>query len=421
MRMKPLRVSLLALLVISPGASLFCQTSPAFKFSAPLEVSLQTTSTPVHVQYLASGDVNGDGNTDLLMNIGFKPELLLGNGKGGFTEKLVTNGPLPGIDINSLLIDVNGDGFADYISTSGGGYDDQGGCQATPGSLNVFLGDGKGSFTTGKTYPLSPSTNIAISVGDFNHDGKPDLALVSYSTDDCAPAPAQSDLVIFLSDGKGGFTSPYSIVIDSTASSLVTGDFSGDGYLDLAYTANPFNPPGPEIETLDGNGDGTFRSGPKYAPGTVRVGQIADGDLNGDKRADLVVNLGASSTAGAQPKIATLLAKVAGGFYWQSALYTQQLFPNQSYSNYQLLDLNGDGKLDLLVPFVSLNNQWTTWASAGEGTGTFQTPRIAIISQTNYGYPIAMALTSKGLPDIILFPTSANQTPKIEVLLNQSK
>ena len=417
---KSLRVLLLALFAISTGARLFSQITPTFKFSAPHVVSLQSTATLVHVQLLASGNVTGNGNTDLLTNIGFTPELLLGDGKGRFTEKLVTNGPNPNLDINSLLVDVNGNGIADYISTYGGGYDDQGGCQETPGSLNVFLGDGKGNFVTGNTYPTDPSTNISIDVGDFNHDGRPDLALLSYSTDDCAPAPAQSDLVIFMGDGKGGFTSPYNVIVGGSASSLVTGDFSGDGHLDLAYTAISFGTNLLEIDTLDGNGDGAFRTGPTYVTDTIRVGNIAAGDLNGDKRVDLVVNLGAKSAEGAQPKIASLLAKVTGGFYWQSALYSQQIFPNEAYPNYQLVDLNGDGKLDLLMPFVSLTSQWTTRLSAREGTGTFQPPQT-VISQTSYGYPIALPLKSGRLPDIILFPTIANKSPTIEVLLNESK
>ena len=420
MRLLSSRVTFLAVLAVSSGVHLFSQTTPVFKFSAPLEVLLQPTTTPVHVQFVASGDVNGDHNTDLLTNVGFTPELLLGNGKGGFTEKLITNGPNPNIDINSLLIDVNGDGFADYISTYGGGYDEQNGCQETPGSLNVFLGDGRGNFLTGNTYSINPSTNISIAVGDFNHDGNPDLALVSYSTDDCAPAPAQSNLVILLGNGRGGFTSSYNATVGSSATSLVIGEFSGNGLLDLAYTAVSFRTNLPEIDTLDGNGDGTFRAGPTYVTDTSRVGLIAAGNLNGDRRTDLVVNLGAKSAAGAQPKIASLLAKVTEGFYWQSALYSQDLFPNQLYLNYQLIDLNGDGKLDLLLPFVSATGQWATRLSAGEGTGTFQTPQT-ILSQATYGDPVAVALTRGGLPDILLFPTHASDTPTIEVLLNESK
>ena len=89
-------------------------------------VSVGTFPDPVHVQYLASGDVNGDGNTDLLTNIGFNPRLLFGDGKGGFSLQPVSN-VLPPLGVSDLLLDVNGDGFADYINISGGGFDDKGG------------------------------------------------------------------------------------------------------------------------------------------------------------------------------------------------------------------------------------------------------------------------------------------------------
>jgi hypothetical protein len=95
--------------------------------------------------------------------------------------------------------------------------------------------------------------------------------------------------------------------------------------------------------------------------------------------------------------------------------YNQHLFPN-----FQLLDLNGDGKLDLLLPFVSSTSLLTTKASAGDGTGTFQTPQT-LISQANYNKPIAVPLTTTGLPAIILFPAVSSKTPSIEVLLNESK
>lgn len=419
MRINVRLLSPVALVVFLPGACLHSQTdstASTFKFSAPHVVPLKAAG----VQYFASGDVNGDGNTDLLINYG-APEALLGDGNGGFTETSVN---LPGVlgppdQLASLLLDVNGDGRADYISIFAGSYDHDCNIYAY-GSLNVYVGDGKGNFKAGYSTQYNPIFSSSIAVGDFNHDGKPDLAVLTNGNSECGGS--SNTIVTYLNDGHGGFTGVLAADITNlgnSAGDLIAGDFNGDGRLDLAYTIDSNTSTNGEfqISTLDGNGDGSFRGGPSYA---IEGGasQIAAGDLNGDRRADLVVNAGPRNAPGAQPKIASLLAKVAGGFYWHSALsYNQRLYPG-----FQLLDLNADGKLDLLLPFISSSTPAliTTKLSAGDGAGTFQTPQT-LFSQTTYAGPIALPLKKNGLPAIILFSTPGSKTASIEVLLNESK
>jgi FG-GAP-like repeat/FG-GAP repeat len=409
MRMNARLLLPLALVVLLPGACLLSQTTSTFKFSAPHVVPLKSTG----VQYFASGDVNGDGNTDLLVNVSspvYGPELLLGDGKGGFTEKSV-NLPDPSSpdQLANLLLDVNGDGYADYISIFDGSFDHDCNTYAY-GSLNVSVGDGKGNFTAGYSSQYNPIFSSSVAVGDFNHDGKPDLAVLTNSNSECGDS--SNTIVIYLNNGHGGFTGVLAADITTLgngAGNLIAGDFNGDGRLDLAYTidSNTSTNGQPEIRTLDGNGDGSFRGGPSYV---IQGGayEIAAGDLNGDKRADLVVSVNGFTT---QPKIVSLLAKVAGGFYWRSALSTS---PDQ-IPRFQLLDLNGDGKLDLLNHFDS-----STRAYPGSGTGTFGHYQT-LLSQTTYAGPIALPLKKNALPAIILFPAAASTPPSIEVLLNESK
>ncbi|MGI8770759.1 MAG: FG-GAP repeat domain-containing protein [Acidobacteriaceae bacterium] len=418
MRINARLLSPLALALLLPGACLHSQTTATasgFKFSAPHVVPLKASA----VQYFASGDVNGDGNTDLLVNVN-APEALLGDGKGGFIETSVN---LPSVGppdvLTNLLLDVNGDGYADLITIDAGSFDHDCNIYAY-GSLNVYLGDGKGNFKAGYSTQYNPIYTSSIDVGDFNHDGKPDLAVLTNGNGECG---ASSNVIVtYLNNGHDGFTGVFGADITNlgdAADNLTAGDFNGDGHLDLAYTidSNTSTNGQREISTLDGNGDGSLRGGPSYA---IEGGayQIAAGDLNGDKRADLVVNAGARNAPGAQPKIVSLLAKVAGGFYWHSALsYSQRLYPG-----FQLLDLNGDGKLDLLLPFVSSGTPAliTSKLSAGDGTGTFQTPQT-LLSQTTYYGPIALPLKKNGLPAIILFSAPGSKTASLEVLLNESK
>ena len=418
MRMKARLISSLALVASLPGTCLFSQTTStsSFKFSAPHQISLGTVSRAGTVQFLASGDVNGDGNTDLLVTFGSTPQLLLGDGKGGFTTK-PTNLLIDDFtNLAVVLLDVNGDGKADFIVGGGGSYDHD--CNEFPGALSIYLGDGRGNFTLANSYPQNPATFFTIAVGDFNHDGKPDLATLNNPGGLECSSPNTDILSVLLNAGNGNFTGGYGAVIQN-AFGLVTGDFDGDGRTDLAYWL-PINS-GANINTLNGNGDGSFRTGPSYLTDSSAF-QLAAGNLNGDKRTDLVVDLAAKNTPGALPRTATLLAKQTGGFYWQSAVSSNPPF-GQLSGLLDVLDLNGNGKLDLLMSFPSASSSRPfsiTKAYAGNGTGTFGQAQT-LVSQTAYVNPVALPLTKNGLPAIILFPATASTTLSIEVLLNESK
>ncbi len=364
-------------------------------------VPLSATPNAVAVTYLSSGDVNGDGNTDLLTNLNGLV-LLLGNGKGGFTEKAITNGPYDG-DLAPTLVDLNGDGKADVVDVSPGGYGDpKDGCPVQNGAVNVWLGDGKGNFTASSSLPIQPSQYATVAVADFHHDGMPDVAVLHFSTQECT-SPPYGNLDVFLSDGKGNLTHAYGATVFNEGFGLVAGDFNKDGRIDLAYLTTIFSNNKAEILTLDGNGDGSFRTGPSYTLADTPQGnpeygygvvdQLAAGDLNGDGRADLLINLGPSNAPGAQAKVASLLAKATGGFYWKSSVPVQ----TTSFPLFQPVDLNGDGRLDLLTQFYSTATPIVTTvkAYAGLGTGSFGTPQH-ILSQGTYSNPVAVPLTKGG-------------------------
>src|ERR1700730_10451607 len=85
----------------------------------------------------------------------------------------------------------------------------------------------------------------ALAIGDFNHDGKMDVALVS------------KELDIYLGKGDGTFHAPIRIPIpgEDLLNSITLADFNGDGQIDIALTGGGI---GPNLNVLFGNGDGTF-------------------------------------------------------------------------------------------------------------------------------------------------------------------
>jgi uncharacterized protein (TIGR03437 family) len=163
--------------------------------------------------------------------------------------------------------DFNGDGKPDIAVANR---------VASSGGVNILLGDGNGGFNAAAPIIVGGMPS-ALAVGDFNGDKKLDLVVASYSA---------NNVSIFLGDGAGGFAKAgptYST--GSGPSGVVAADFNQDGNLDIAV-ANLFG----RVAVLLGSGAGVFSSalGSPYDAG-LGPAALAAGDLNGDNRPDLVV------------------------------------------------------------------------------------------------------------------------------------
>src|SRR6185437_4579157 len=124
---------------------------------------------------------------------------------------------------------------------------------------------------TSETYATGPSASGVVS-GDFNRDGKPDLAIA----DDQA-----NRINILLGTGGGHFTFGASYNTGNSPLQVVTGDFNHDGNLDLIADNSDQS-----LTILFGNGDGTFRAGPKFTF-SEDINEIVAGDWNHDGLPDL--------------------------------------------------------------------------------------------------------------------------------------
>ncbi len=233
---------------------------------------------------LAVGDWNGDGILDLAVSNrnSSSISILKGAGDGSFTL-IATLATLPGNRFPAEIVagDWNGDGKPDLAVVNH--FDPSPGPSTEPSDVSIYLGNGDGTFTPFGAVPVG-SFPGAIATGDWNGDGKADLAVANARSD---------NLSILLGNGDGTFTpaSPTSTV--SSPAAIAVGDWNQDGWLDLAVTSRDSD----RVEILRGNGDGTFTNVQSVAVGKPcntsdpcnLPNGIAAGDWNRDGKLDLVV------------------------------------------------------------------------------------------------------------------------------------
>ena len=317
-------------------------------------------------QGVAIGDFNGDGIADIAIANSALNEgnptasdhgtvnIYLGNGDGTFTQ--APHSPITvGLDTRSVgIIDLNGDGIQDLVVLNSYSQD-----------VYVLMGVGDGTFTqaVGSPFPGGGNTNpYSVTFGDFNRDGKMDMAVAGWG----GQAPNNKGAIsIFLGNGDGSFQSPLLQplgVFVLYATSVVAGDFNNDGFTDLAVARTAED----EISILLGNGDGTFQeaaSSPIALPAGSKPYNVITTDFNGDGIADLAIKNVGSGTV-------TVLLGTEGG----DGSFTQPDTSNMFGPNFQAIDsiangdFNGDGIPDIVQ--AGFNGDSAIYFGVGDGTFT---------------------------------------------------
>jgi uncharacterized protein (TIGR03437 family) len=250
--------------------------------------------------------------------------------------------------------------------------------------------------------------SVASATGDFNRDGKLDLAIVQAGTESVG---------ILLGKGDGTFKTGVSYSVPSCVPSfLVTGDFKKDGKLDLLGTCAGQ----PMFFVLPGNGDGTFGAAIETVTADhilsgldfLFVGPLAVADFNGDGQLDLGLVLvdGADFKAAQFPGSSLGLYLGNGDGTFTPATTAAFLPAGQMPVEALAVDLNGDGIPDLAGVSITVapsggNADLTgvyLWSALNEGDGNFALVTDTSISGLPFFGISTADVNGDGVPDIIL-------------------
>jgi Bacterial Ig-like domain (group 3)/FG-GAP-like repeat len=321
---------------------------------------------------VAVADVNGDGKPDLLVaNLCADSScakgsmsVLLGNGNGTF-QAAVSYGS-GGLYTSSVAVgDVNGDGKLDLLVANGCFIGGTNCTNGAPGAVSVLLGNGDGTFQTVVTYASGGSNAYSVAVADVNGDGKPDVLVAN---------EGDTSVGVLLGNGDGTFRTAVNYASGGRAYSVAVTDVNGDGKPDL-LVANQCASCSSSglISVLLGNGDGTFQAAPMY-PSSFSPHAVAVGDVNGDGKPDLVVSSRCADLKCDNGGSVSVLLGNGDGTFLAKATYGSN---GLNASSVALGDVNGDGKLDVVVAnyCVDVNCAFgSVGVLLGNGDGTFQAP-----------------------------------------------
>jgi len=281
------------------------------------------------------------------------------------------------------------------------------------GTVQVLFGVGDGTFRAGGSYG-TPGEGAHVAIADVNGDGKLDMLAAG-----CDFTCSTGVVTVRTGNGDGTFPSgPYVFGTGGTyPSSLAVADVNSDGKRDLVVAncgAGCFD--GGTVGVLLGNGDGTFQTAVTYGTGGVGADSVKIADVNGDGKLDvLVANSCGNTTCSLTGTVGVMLGNGDGTF--QSVVpYSVGQF---SLAAIAVVDVNRDGKRDLVVTGDSV------LVLLGNGDGTFQAP-VAYGTGGVGARSVAVAdVNGDGRPDVIVanacFPTNPSCSfGSVGVLLNDT-
>ncbi|MFY8001356.1 MAG: FG-GAP repeat domain-containing protein, partial [Candidatus Kapaibacteriota bacterium] len=205
-----------------------------------------------------SGDVDTDGDVDIIVGGSTGIRVLLNTGTGTFGSIVNIGGGFA-----AALADIDADGDVDILSANGSG------------GVNIFVNNGGGIFSASGTVPTGGTNNNNITVADIDNDGDVDI-ITGHDN-------MTSSVAVLLNNGAGSFApagySPIAFPANSRPRSVSTADVDGDGDMDIVVALSDVH----QVGVLINNGGGfTHASGSPYSVLGLTPWQVTTADFDGD-------------------------------------------------------------------------------------------------------------------------------------------
>jgi hypothetical protein len=310
----------------------------------------KSTAAGVQGGSIAVGDFNGDGKLDVAVSdnsIGV--DIMLGNGDGTFKPPV---GYATAVDPWMVIVaDLNADGKLDLATAN-----------ADSETISVLLGNGDGTFQTHMDNSTAVAGScISLAAGELRDDRRLDIL---------AGCQSDGEVVVLLSNGNGTFKAAKAYYVPAGVDEIAVGDFNGDGKLDVAVTnAGSYD----MVSVLPGSGTGTLKTAVAFGTNFGPAG-IAAADFNGDGKLDLVTADDGGPFGVTVATISVLLSNGKSMFAGRTDYKVGDESATGAYSGIAAADLTGNGKPDLIVPITYATNPYEFSVLINKGNGTFDAP-----------------------------------------------
>ena len=365
------------------GVSLACAAAAALfavhAASAQQFVDQTAARFPVQAEYtnyIAVGDIDGDGDLDICFANGggysslgalLKPRIYINSGSGVFTDETDARAAgVTGCFRSAEFGDVDGDGDLDLVLSQDFNR---------PAKLLINSGSGVFSDQSAVRIPTGGLSSARATFGDVDNDGDLDIALCNSGTSSRFGTNGQPRL--WINGGSGVFT-------DESASRLPSGNiaqqmdillFDADGDLDLdLFVVTRATAPG-QSRLWRNDGTGRFTAGVTF-PSDASAYAYDAGDIDGDGDLDLIgVNAGTSNRE--------LLARNANGTGTSWTDISSSISPNPTTddNDSKFIDIDNDGDLDLVIAVLGSSKR--VYRNSGSGAFTQVTGAITASSDSS--------------------------------------
>lgn len=342
------------------------------------------------------GDVDNDGDLDIVIANEHRPNILLINdGQGVFTDESAGRLPQKERDSEDVAIaDFNDDGAPDIFIVSEDDTENE-----------LYLNDGTGHFEDASDrIPVEGTSNAVLSY-DINGDDLADIIIGNNGQNQ-----------ILINQGQAQWqveTAQRLPPLNDITQDIELGDVNGDGHLDLLVGNEDKN------RLLINNGEGAFidetdeRLVFRDAPEETREADFGDIDNDGDL--DILFANVRAFVSGADMKNRILLNNGNGRFNDETAVRLPEVM-HRSFDG-DLFDLDSDGDLDLIFSNTLLRSQsptpYTVYTNNGNGVFSDKTGELLPASAQGFGFDAEFAdfngdnqndlfLANRGSADILL-------------------